>query len=273
VQAVPPTDGAEPELFLFDAHGPHGVRMLAAPSGLEYHGSIAHMARDWVTTHVVSVVEAQTRMHERIRLAAHEWQDRDRSNALLWRDEVLADLERWLRQASGAVLLGDIEALFVAASRRAGRRVRWFRRLLVAALVAIVLAAVAGYSVLHARIARREAQTSLIQGEVGPGRQVLHDDTAAAELRFSVGPTGNDLVSGATDGPLLPNLTDVDGSEKRTERIVARVQESMLKRVAALARASDRKIADWAYLVIKREVERAEARAAKKRRGRSRSPA
>jgi hypothetical protein len=48
-------------------------------------------------------------------------------------------------------------------------------------------------------------------------------------------------------------------SEKRTERIVARVPESMLKRVAALARASDRKIADWAYLVIKREVEHAEA--------------
>jgi len=72
--------------------------------------------------------------------------------------------------------------------------------------------------------------------------------------------------------PPWANLTDVDGSEKRTERIVVRVPESMLKRVAALARSSDRKIADWAYLVIKHEVERAEAQAAKKR-GRSRSPA
>ena len=74
--------------------------------------------------------------------------------------------------------------------------------------------------------------------------------------------------------PRWANLTDVDGSEKRTERIVVRVPESMLKRVggAALARSSDRKIADWAYLVIKHEVERAEAQAAKKR-GRSRSPA
>jgi len=59
--------------------------------------------------------------------------------------------------------------------------------------------------------------------------------------------------------------TNVDEGEKRTERIVVRVRESMLKRVAALARASDRKVADWAYLVIKREVERAEAQAAKKR--------
>jgi len=57
----------------------------------------------------------------------------DRPNALLWRDDALADIERWLRQASRAAPLGEPEASFVAASRQAGRRTRWLRRLLVAA--------------------------------------------------------------------------------------------------------------------------------------------
>ncbi|HEX2689255.1 MAG TPA: protein kinase [Kofleriaceae bacterium] len=185
-QAAPPTEGAQPELFQFDAHGPHGARMIAAPSGLEYHGSIARMASDWVTTHVVSAIEAQARMRERIRVAAHQWQDRDRPNALLWRGEVLADLERWMRQAGGTAPLGEPEALFVAASRRSGRRARWLRRLLVAAPVAIVLAAVAGYSALQTRMARQATETSFIQGEVEQGRQaLLHDDTAEAQLHLS----------------------------------------------------------------------------------------
>jgi len=55
----------------------------------------------------------------------------------------------------------------------------------------------------------------------------------------------------------------VDKSEKRTERIAVRLPESMLKRIIELARSSDRKLADWAYLVIKREVERADAEAAR----------
>jgi hypothetical protein len=74
VQAMPPIEGAQPELFLFDGHGPHGARMIAAPAGLEHHGSIARLARDWVATQVVSEVEAQARMRERIRVAAHQWQ-------------------------------------------------------------------------------------------------------------------------------------------------------------------------------------------------------
>ena len=75
-------------------------------------------------------------------------------------DEVLADLERWLRQASRAAPLDEPEASFVTASRRAGRRTRWLRRLLVVAPVAIVLAAVTGYSALETRMARREAETA-----------------------------------------------------------------------------------------------------------------
>jgi hypothetical protein len=110
VQAVPPTEGAEPELFLFDGHGPYGARMIAALVGLDHHGSITRVARDWVTTHVVAEVEVQVR-----------------------RENVLADLERWLRQASGAAPLDEPEASFAAASRRAGRRTRWHRGLLVAA--------------------------------------------------------------------------------------------------------------------------------------------
>ncbi|HEU4733070.1 MAG TPA: hypothetical protein VFT22_34490 [Kofleriaceae bacterium] len=36
-QVVAPTEGAEPELFLFDGRGRHGARLIAAPAGFEHH--------------------------------------------------------------------------------------------------------------------------------------------------------------------------------------------------------------------------------------------
>jgi WD40 repeat protein len=186
VQAVPPTCGAESELFLFDGHGREGALLIATPAGLAYHDPIAW---DWVATQVVAEVEAQARMRDQIRVAAHQWQSRARPSALLWRGEVLADLERWMRHATGARSLGElgeIEASFVAASRRAGRRARWIRRLLVAAPMVIVVAAFAGYSALQTRMARQAAEASIIQAEVEQGRQaLLHDDTAEAQLHLS----------------------------------------------------------------------------------------
>jgi len=49
-------------------------------------------------------------------------------------------------------------------------------------------------------------------------------------------------------------------SEKKTKRIVMRVPDSLHNRIAELASADNRKIADWAYLVVKREVERSPKR-------------
>jgi predicted HicB family RNase H-like nuclease len=50
----------------------------------------------------------------------------------------------------------------------------------------------------------------------------------------------------------------VPDPEKRTKRIVVRVPDSLHERIATLAEADNRKVADWAYLVIKHEVERLE---------------
>jgi WD40 repeat protein/serine/threonine protein kinase len=188
-QAVPPTDGADPELFLFDGHGHHGALLIAAPSGLEHHDAIA---RDWVATHVIAEIEAKTRMRDQIRVAARQWQDRARPDALLWRGEVLADLERWTRHTTGAAALGDLEASFVAASRRAGRRARWIRRSLVALAAAAVLAGIQYRAVLQTRAAQEQARMAqqladlrVTQAEVEAGRQaLLHDESAEAQLHL-----------------------------------------------------------------------------------------
>jgi hypothetical protein len=60
-----------------------------------------------VATHVIAEIETKMRMRDQLRVAAHQWQDRAQPNALLWRGEVLADLERWTRHTSGAVTTDD----------------------------------------------------------------------------------------------------------------------------------------------------------------------
>jgi WD40 repeat protein/serine/threonine protein kinase len=190
VQAVAPVEGAEPELFLLEGHGPRGSLLMAAPSGLEHHDAIAG---DWVTAHVIAEIEAKTRMREELRIAARQWQDRGRPKELLWRGEVIADFERWARRTSGAASIGGLEALFVAASRRAARRARWSRRLLVAAIAATAVGIVEYGAMLQtrhaqeqARMAREFAERSVTQAKVEEGRQaLLHDEFAEAQLHLS----------------------------------------------------------------------------------------
>jgi WD40 repeat protein/serine/threonine protein kinase len=190
VQAEPPVAGAEPELFLFDGHGLYGARLTAAPSGLEHHDSIA---QDWVAAHVLAEIEARTRMREQLRVAAHQWHARARPDSLLWRDEVLADFERWMRHTAGAAPLGDLEASFIAASRRVARRARWIRRLLVAVGVVIAVGIVEYRAALQTRMARDEARMtqqladlSVTQAEVEEGRQaLLHDESAEAQRHLA----------------------------------------------------------------------------------------
>ena len=137
-QVVAPTEVREAELFLFDGRVRHDAALTAASPSLEHADSVA---RDWLATHVIAEIEIKTRMREQIRIAAQQWQDRGRPNALLWRGEILADFERWTRHATGAVSLGDPEAAFVVASRRAARRTRWHWRLLFAGGVATLVGA------------------------------------------------------------------------------------------------------------------------------------
>jgi WD40 repeat protein/serine/threonine protein kinase len=179
VQAVPPVDGAEPELFLFDGHGPRGAVLIAAPSGLEHHDA---SAQAWVTRYVIAEIEIQARMRDQLRGAARHWQDRGRPSALLWRGEVLAEFERWARQRAAAAPLGELEAAFVAASRRAARRAWWGRRLRIAAVVATVLGVVEYRFVLNERTAEEIAQ----QAEVEQGRQaLLHHDLREAQQHLA----------------------------------------------------------------------------------------
>ena len=73
---------------------------------------------------------------ELLRSSARQWAARSRTPGLLWGGDVLADVDRWTREApSGA--LSELECSFVAASRRRARRLAWFRRFLVAAAVAV----------------------------------------------------------------------------------------------------------------------------------------
>jgi len=183
VQAVSPTDGADPELFLFDGHGHPGALLIAAPSGLAHHDATA---RDWVATHVIAEIKTKTRMREQIRVAAHQWQDRARPKGLLWRGDALADLERWMRHTTGAAVLDDLEATFVAATRRLGRRTRWIRRWLVASAATVALVVIEDRAAVQTRAARQIAEMSIRQAEVEQGRQaLLNHDSAEAQLHLA----------------------------------------------------------------------------------------
>lgn len=199
-QVAPPTHGADAELFLFDGYGHHGSLMIAAPSRVEQNDAVA---RKWVARHIIAAIEDKTRMREHLRIAARQWQDRLRSETLLWRGEVLVELERWTRHTS-APNLSDVETSFIAASRCAARRSRWTRRALVALAVAAVIGGVKYQAVVETRAARQQAlvetraaqqqarmtqqfaDLSVTQAEAEEGRQaLLHDESAEALLHLS----------------------------------------------------------------------------------------
>ncbi|HEY0194504.1 MAG TPA: serine/threonine-protein kinase, partial [Kofleriaceae bacterium] len=114
------------------------------------------------------------RMRDQIRAAARQWDERGRTRGLLWRDEVLADLERWLRRAE-AVTLTDRETEFVEASRRAAAGAKRFRRgLLFAAFAIVVLFAGVQYrAAAQIREAKELADQRLTDSYVEQGRNSL----------------------------------------------------------------------------------------------------
>ncbi|HET7503441.1 MAG TPA: serine/threonine-protein kinase, partial [Kofleriaceae bacterium] len=116
------------------------------------------------------------RLRDQIRVASRHWQDRDRPRGLLWGEDVLAELERWLRR-SVSVTLSELETAFVAASRKVAHRARRLRRLLrLAALgvVGIVLLGATQYrSAAKISVANQLAEQRLTQSYVEQGRLAL----------------------------------------------------------------------------------------------------
>ena len=192
VQAAAPSDGAEPELFVFDGRSRCGAQLIAAPRSIVRDDSNAWR---WVATHLIAEVEAKARMHDQIRTAARQWQDQARPDGLLWRGDALADFEVWTRHTSAAPL-GDLEAEFIAACRRVARRARRNRRVLVAAGMLTVLAGVVtalGVVAYRAALETRtteqlaemriaQAEMSITQAHVEQGRQALLNGNSAEAL-------------------------------------------------------------------------------------------
>ena len=124
------------------------------------------------------------RMRDQIRTAARQWHDRDRPHGLLWRDDVLADLERWLRLPN-ALALSELETAFVEASRRDARRATRIRRVLVALAVALVVAFVAfQYRTLQVNVEKRLADVKATQSYIEQGRNALLDGKHAEALIY-----------------------------------------------------------------------------------------
>jgi len=139
------------------------------------------------------------RMRDQIRIAARQWQDRARPRGLLWRDDVLLDLQRWLRRASAATL-SDLETAFVEASRRYARRARRVRRILVVAafIVAILFGGFQYRATGEISDANRLAEDRLTQSYVEQGRHALLDGKYTEALIY--------LAHAADRGDASPSL-------------------------------------------------------------------
>jgi WD40 repeat protein/serine/threonine protein kinase len=163
------------------------ARLLAvSDSSGEAHVEVIHDAlidawprlQQWVREDV-----DDARMRDQLRIAARQWQERSRSHTLLWRGDVLADLERWLRRPS-ARSLSDLESAFVAACRRSTRRLsrsRWAMGVLV---VLAVIAAVQYRAVIQTRIAENNAYIRVTQVYIDQGRHALIDGNSALALLY-----------------------------------------------------------------------------------------
>jgi WD40 repeat protein/serine/threonine protein kinase len=128
------------------------------------------------------VDDARTR--DQLRISARQWQDRSRSHALLWRGDVLADLERWLRRPA-ARALSDLEVAFIAASRRDARRaIRGKRVLLAIAAAFMMLFGVLQYRSMQKDVQRQLDDARIIQMYIEQGRTRLVDGKNAEALLY-----------------------------------------------------------------------------------------
>ncbi|HSR98885.1 MAG TPA: serine/threonine-protein kinase, partial [Kofleriaceae bacterium] len=124
------------------------------------------------------------RMREQIRISARQWHDRGRPRGLIWRDDVLIDLERWLRRSSPTAL-SDLETAFVDASRRHARGATRIRRTLGLIGLAVVLAFAAfWYRGVQNSVGRQVAEARVMQSYAEQGRHALLDGKHAEALSY-----------------------------------------------------------------------------------------
>ncbi|HET9621211.1 MAG TPA: WD40 repeat domain-containing protein, partial [Kofleriaceae bacterium] len=125
------------------------------------------------------------RMRDQIRAAARQWDERGRPRGLVWRDEVLLDLERWLHREAG-VALSDRETAFVDASRRFAAGAKRVRRVLyvTAFVVAILFAAFQFRAARQTREAQVRAEELLTDSYIEAGRRDLLDQKFAEAAAY-----------------------------------------------------------------------------------------
>jgi WD40 repeat protein/serine/threonine protein kinase len=150
---------------------------------------------------------ADARLVAQIRAAAKQWHERGRPTGLLWRDDALADLERWVGRAGATTprtALTPTDFAFIDASRnaaaveleaRARRAVRVRRGAIAAgvAMVGVVIGVFQFRAAYETRLAQQQARTAqqvaevaAITSEVEQGRAaVLHDDLVEARQHLA----------------------------------------------------------------------------------------
>jgi WD40 repeat protein/serine/threonine protein kinase len=135
-------------------------------------------AQDWLREDADSA-----RLRDQLRSAARQWDDRGHAPGVLWRDEAVADLERWIRRGEGTALTRTEQA-FVNASRALASRSRRIRRAAAGGAFAVLACALAVslYFSATATTERRRADarardaTELLVGQlIEQGRRAVLD--------------------------------------------------------------------------------------------------
>jgi len=147
-------------------------------AGIEYELAHEALIQGWESLRQWIADDAgRGLIRERLVKAAAEWRRLQRSREVLWRDRMLAE----------SALLDDgelsaLESAFVAASRGASARRRWFRRGLIAGLPALVISAYLGVDCANRADLRHRADEHVVES----GRlleRAATSERAAAELR------------------------------------------------------------------------------------------
>jgi WD40 repeat protein/serine/threonine protein kinase len=173
------------------------------------------------------------RMRDQLHAAAKQWQERDRPKDLLWRGDLLAELERWRRRPD-PVALADVEAAFADASRADAARTRRRRQAIVVGMFAILTAAVVVLVRLNATAreqralasenARRadasaaESQRRLASQYEEQGRLALLGDRSGPALLYFVAA----IEQGAPRSPALDFMIDYAVHRLEAQRAVLR---------------------------------------------------
>ncbi len=138
------------------------------------------------------------RLRDQLRVAARQWNDRERQRGLLWRGEVLTEYRLWRARYPGA--LTDTEEAFGKASQTDAARGRRIRQLalgavLVGLTVALVvfarLRSVAEDNRVEAEVSRAaavesetEVRKSLVESQIEQGRRALVEGRPIESLLF-----------------------------------------------------------------------------------------